>query len=225
MDISNSPQSSAVHLKPIVISVPTFRDRTRYQRAQLRKVTSRLSSLEAIKRECDSLAHKAAQRVAISGFFGLVSWWAAVYLLTFETSLGWDVMEPVTYLAGLTTVLGGYLWFLYHNREVSYRSVLNITVTKRQMKLYDERGFDIEVWEELIDEARRLRREIRGVAAEYDELWDEKAEVVGGEKVAEVIAEKKGRLGKAAKEKKVEEDDDEDGMVELEDDKRRDKTG
>src|SRR5690606_15558971 len=125
-DISNSPQTSAIHIKPIVISVPTFHDRTKYQRAQLRKVTSRLSSLEAIKRECDSLAHRAAQRVAISGFIGLVSWWALVYLLTFETSLGWDVMEPVTYLAGLSTVLGGYLWFLYHNREVSYRSVLNI---------------------------------------------------------------------------------------------------
>ena len=29
-----------------------------------------------------------------------------VYYLTFETSLGWDVMEPVTYLVGLSGLIG-----------------------------------------------------------------------------------------------------------------------
>jgi hypothetical protein len=42
------------------------------------------------------LAHLAAQRVAGAGFMGVVGWWGVVYYLTFQTDLGWDVMEPVT---------------------------------------------------------------------------------------------------------------------------------
>jgi len=83
-------------------------------------------------------------------------------------------MEPVTYLAGLSTIMIGYLWFLYHNREVSYRSALNLTVSKRQNTLYEQKGFDLSKWEALIEEANTLRREIKMVADEYDVEWDEK---------------------------------------------------
>lgn len=77
-------------------------------------------------------------------------------------------MEPVTYLAGLSTIMIGYLWFLYHNREVSYRSALNLTVSKRQNTLYEQKGFDVQKWENLIEEANALRKEIKSVADEYD---------------------------------------------------------
>ena len=49
-----------------------------------------------LKKECDDLAHQAARNVARAGFAGIVSWWGVVYYLTFQTELGWDVMEPVT---------------------------------------------------------------------------------------------------------------------------------
>ena len=91
-----------------------------------------------------------------------------VYRLTFETDLGWDTMEPVTYLVGLSTLIGGYMWFLYHNREVSYRSALNITISRRQSKLYALKGFDLPKWEGLIEEGNAIRKEIKAVASEYD---------------------------------------------------------
>lgn len=87
----------------------------------------------------------------------------------------------------LSTVMCSYLWFLYHNREVSYRSILHMTVTKRQMKLYSQRGFDLERWEELVDEARALRREVRSIAGQYDVNWNEKHDEAGGEKVLKVL--------------------------------------
>ena len=65
--------------------------------------------------------------------------------LTFQTELGWDVMEPVTYLVGLSTLIGGYTWFLYHNREVSYRSAMNFTISRRQGQLYQQKGLDLEL--------------------------------------------------------------------------------
>ncbi|KAF3926413.1 hypothetical protein AA313_de0205252 [Arthrobotrys entomopaga] len=71
--------------------------------------------------------------------------------------------------------MAGYLWFLYHNREVSYRSVLHATISRRQLALYETHGFDVEKWQELLDEGRSLRREIKKVAEEYGVEWDGKA--------------------------------------------------
>lgn len=90
-----------------------------------------------------------------------------------ETDLGWDTMEPITYLTGLGTVISGYLWFLWHNREVSYRTVLTESTSRQQRKLYGERGFDGERYGELIDEARGLRRAIKRVAGDYDLRWEQ----------------------------------------------------
>lgn len=80
----------------IRVGVPSFNDRTYYLRMRLRKTSKQISALADIKEKCDKLAHKAAQQVAMGGFVGIVGWWAVVYYLTFQTELGWDVMEPVT---------------------------------------------------------------------------------------------------------------------------------
>ncbi|KAF8250785.1 hypothetical protein K440DRAFT_518896, partial [Wilcoxina mikolae CBS 423.85] len=164
---------------PLTIKVPSFHDRTYFLRQRLRAVSSEIENYSKLKQECDHLAQWGAQKLALGGFAGLVSWWGCVWFLTFYTSLGWDVMEPVTYLAGLTTIMLSYLWFLYHNREVSYRSVLHLTVSRRQVRLYAEKGFDLERWGELVDDGKALRREIRMVAEQYDVQWDEKEDEVG----------------------------------------------
>lgn len=122
-------------------------------------------------------------------------------------------MEPVTYLVGLTTVMGSYLFFLYNHREVSYRSVLNMTVSKRQMKLYQRRGFDIDRWEELVESGKALRREISTIAEEYDEIWDESCDQVGGERVRSVLKDDKEKQ----KDKNKEEEKEMDRMKEEED--------
>ncbi|OCK74933.1 hypothetical protein K432DRAFT_437769 [Lepidopterella palustris CBS 459.81] len=157
----------------IRVGVPSFNDRTYYLRMRLRNKSKQISTMADIKQECDELAHRGAQRVAMCGFGILCGWWYLVYRLTFETDLGWDVMEPVTYLVGLSTLIGGYVWFLYHNREVSYRSAMNFTISKRQSKLYAAKGFELRKWENLIEEGNALRKEIKAVANEYDVDWDE----------------------------------------------------
>lgn len=83
-------------LKEIRVGVPSFNDRTYYLRVRLRKKSRQIRDMADVKRECDIAAHKGAQRVAMGGFGVLVGWWYAVYWLTFETDLGWDMMEPVT---------------------------------------------------------------------------------------------------------------------------------
>ncbi|KAL8755150.1 MAG: hypothetical protein Q9184_004881 [Pyrenodesmia sp. 2 TL-2023] len=192
----------------IRIGVPSFNDRTHYLRHRLRKVAAKIMSMAEIKKECDMAAHQSAQRVAMGGAGLLVGYWYVVYRLTFETDLGWDTMEPVTYLVGLSTLICGYLWFLYHNREVSYRAALNLTISRRQTKLYQANGFDLQRWESLVEEGNNLRREIKQVASEYDVEWDERADE-RDEKVTQALkverdAKKDGKKGKG----KEEEEDD-----------------
>jgi hypothetical protein len=130
--------------------------------------------------------------VALGGFGVLASWWYLVYKLTFETDLGWDTMEPITYLASLSTLMGGYLWFLYHNREISYRSALDFTINARQKKLYQLKGVDLQLWENLIYEANALRREIKTISADYDTEWDEKLDEKD-ERVIEVLKQERNQ--------------------------------
>ncbi|KAK2768510.1 hypothetical protein FQN54_000365 [Arachnomyces sp. PD_36] len=160
----------------IQVAVPSFNDRTYYLRMRLRKTSRAIADLNSIKKECDNLAHRGAQRIAMGGFGILAGWWCLVYQLTFGTELGWDTMEPVTYLVSLSTLMGGYLWFLYHNREVSYRTAFNLSINRRQAKLYQSKGLDLQRWETLVDEANTLRKEIKAVAAEYDVDWNEKSD-------------------------------------------------
>lgn len=114
-------------------------------------------------------------------------------------------MEPVTYLVGLSTLIGGYTWFLYHNREVSYRSAMNFTISRRQATLYQQKGIDLELWEGLVEEGNRLRREIKLVAEEYDVEWSESQDA-GDERVRDAL-----RAERKKKKDKRKENEDEDG--------------
>lgn len=159
-----------------------------------------------IKSECDLLAHKGAHRLAQGGFAALAGWWGVVYYVTFHTDFGWDLVEPITYLAGLATIMGGYLWFLFISRDLSYKAAMNVTVSRRQHALYQERGFDPQKWEHLLHEANALRREIKAVATEYDVDWDEMKDL-GGQSVKKILEKEKN--GKQKKEDIDEETDEE----------------
>ncbi|GAB1318322.1 Calcium uniporter protein [Madurella fahalii] len=188
------------------VSVPSFNDRTYYMRSRLRKMSRQIDELSHIKRECDLLAHKGANRLAKGGFALLAGWWGVVYYVTFHTEFGWDLVEPVTYLAGLTTIMGGYLWFLYISKDLSYKAAMNVTVSRRQNILYEARGFDPQKWEQLVQEANALRREIKVIAVEYDVDWDEARDV--GDEVKEVLDHERSRTGKNARSAEVQKDEE-----------------
>ncbi|RJE17747.1 hypothetical protein PHISCL_09918 [Aspergillus sclerotialis] len=191
----------------IKVTVPSFSERTYFLRMRLRKLSRRIHGIAEVKLECDALAQRGAQRVAIGGFGVLAFWWLLVYNITFETDLGWDTMEPVTYLVSLSTLMGGYLWFLYHNREISYRSALDFTISARQKKLYQMKGVDLALWTTLIDEGNALRKEIKNIAAEYDVEWDERADEED-ERVTEAL--KQERLQKNGNGQRHRDEDKED---------------
>lgn len=186
------------------VSVPSFKDRTHYMRMRLRRMSRQIDQMSKVKSDCDLLAHKGAHRLAKGGFAALASWWGIVYYVTFHTDMGWDLIEPVTYLAGLTTIMGGYLWFLFISKDLSYKAAMNITVSKRQNALYQERGFNLSKWEYLVQEANMLRHEVKIIASEYDVDWDEMKDL-GGHEVKEALEKEEKKKGK-----EDDEDDDDD---------------
>lgn len=190
------------------VSVPSFNDRTYYMRMRLRRMSRQIDNLASIKKECDELAHKSAHRLAQGGFAALASWWGVVYYVTFQTEWGWDLVEPVTYLVGLSTIMGGYLWFLYISKDLSYKAAMNITVSRRQNALYEAKGFDMQWWEQLVQEANAMRREIKTIAAEYDVDWDEMKDLVGSKQVKKVL-EKERHKGRDDRDEEEEDGDDE----------------
>ncbi|KAJ7201112.1 hypothetical protein GGX14DRAFT_659154 [Mycena pura] len=164
------------------VEVPTVADRTRFLRRRLTRAEAQLAEMETLKRACDRDARQGARRMASAGFGLLALYWGTVARLTFW-DYGWNIMEPITYLSGLSTVMGGYLWFLYQGREVSYTSVLDRSVSARREALYKGRGLDIERWAELRAEAVTLRREIRRIEADYEPSGEESARTEREEKV------------------------------------------
>ncbi|KAI0550308.1 hypothetical protein F4679DRAFT_542883 [Xylaria curta] len=179
------------------VEVPSFNDRTHYMRLRLRRMSRSIEHLSKIKQECDMLAHRGAHRLAQAGFAALTGWWGIVYYVTFHTDAGWDLVEPVTYLAGLTTIMGGYLWFLFISRDLSYQAALKITVSRRQNILYQARGFEPQKWEALVHDTNALRREIRIIAEEYDVDWNETKDL-GGEEVKKVLEKENGKKKREA---------------------------
>ncbi|KAI0649654.1 hypothetical protein C8Q79DRAFT_939766 [Trametes meyenii] len=170
--IENEPDTHT----EIPVEVPSFADPTRFLRRRLGVVEDELARMEETKRACDAEAHRGARRMALGGFGVLVVYWGGVARLTFW-DYGWDVMEPITYLSGLSMVILGYMWFLLRGREVSYSSVLHHSVSARREALYKARGLDIDRWMDLVSEVKGLRKEISKIAEDYDERrWKESEE-------------------------------------------------
>lgn len=196
------------------VSVPSFNDRTYYMRMRLRRMSRQIDHLASIKRECDELAHRSAHRLAQGGFAALAGWWGVVYYVTFQTEWGWDLVEPVTYLVGLTTIMGGYLWFLYISRDLSYKAAMNVTVSRRQNALYETKGFDMQRWEQLVQEANALRREIKIIAAEYDVDWDEMKDLAGSKQVKKVLEKERQKRGKTDEDEEEDQDEEAEAIEE-----------
>ncbi|KAI3390919.1 hypothetical protein diail_8415 [Diaporthe ilicicola] len=187
------------------VSVPSFNDRTYYMRMRLRRMSRQIEELSGLKRECDEIAHRSAHRLAQGGFAALAGWWGVVYYITFQTEWGWDLVEPITYLVSLSTIMGGYLWFMYISRDLSYKAAMNVTVSKRQNVLYETRGFDMHQWEHLVSEANGLRREIKIIAAEYDVDWDEMRDLSYSKRVKKVLEKEREKKGNSRHDEEEEE--------------------
>jgi len=105
--------------------------------------------------------------------------------------------HQVTWTTGFGCLLASCAFLVYHNREVSYSSLLDLSISARQQRLYEQHGLNIERWTESVAEAKTLRKEITRIAADYDIEWKGELEhlVDDTRPLAEKIRESDARSG------------------------------
>jgi hypothetical protein len=67
--------------------------------------------------------------LGVSGMFFLIARMVWVYF-------NWDIMEPITYFVGLTTLIIGYTFFLFTRADYTYPEAKRRIANKRLRKLY-----------------------------------------------------------------------------------------
>jgi hypothetical protein len=131
--------------------------------------------------------------------------------LTFDTDFGWDTMEPIpgrlVYVVGWLPLSGSYITI--ERFCTGLHSTLNFTISRRQRRLYQAKGLDIQRWEAAADEGNALRKETKAVVAEYDVDWDEQADEHGHKVIKALRKREMEGMGKSwGKSKKQDNDDD-----------------
>jgi hypothetical protein len=105
--------------------------------------------------------------------------------------------HQVTWTTGFGCLLASCAFLVYHNREVSYSSLLDLSISARQQRLYEQHGLNIERWTESVAEAKTLRKEITRIAADYDIEWKGELEHLADDTrpLAEKIRESDAKSG------------------------------
>ncbi|CEF60822.1 Calcium uniporter protein, mitochondrial [Strongyloides ratti] len=108
---------------------------------QLEDVTIQLKPLEIIKKYIEEECDKHSERVIWGGFmllglqtgiFARLTWW----------EYSWDIMEPVTYFATFSTVLGSCAYYLTTRQPFEYDTLHGRIFYKKFHKLAKKYNFD-----------------------------------------------------------------------------------
>jgi len=85
--------------------------------------------------ELDAAADRHAKRVIVAGFFFISAIFFGLAQCVW-VFFNWDIVEPITYFVGLTTLIGGYSFFLATNTDYSYPAWRERLANKKRRKLY-----------------------------------------------------------------------------------------
>ena len=113
-----------------------------------------LVRLTKIKQQLDLKARRYARQSTWLFVVTLIVLWSSLAVLIYY--LGWDIMEPWTYLIGIGASVGGYLYFAVTNREISPKEILDHMIETKRMKIYKEAGFDIQEYQSLLENPNSL---------------------------------------------------------------------
>ena len=104
------------------------------------------------KKEIDDRATTFTKRIVVGALAYLVAQATVVAKLTFASRLGWDIMEPITYLVTFMTAVFGLGYFSVSRKDYMYETVWDQLQEKRQKSLYLKDNFDLINYEAMLDE-------------------------------------------------------------------------
>ena len=106
-----------------------------------------LAQLARIKESLDATSRRFA-RWCLFAYLGFLVAVAGV-LVALIVRLGWNTMEPWTFLIGGVAALGTYAYFALTLRESTPQAIYEHLVQWKRRKTYQAAGFDLEQFERL----------------------------------------------------------------------------
>eukprot|EP01130_Rhizamoeba_saxonica_P011106 TRINITY_DN459_c0_g1_i2.p1 TRINITY_DN459_c0_g1~~TRINITY_DN459_c0_g1_i2.p1 ORF type:complete len:229 (+),score=37.54 TRINITY_DN459_c0_g1_i2:498-1184(+) len=165
----NHPElKSVIFLKPEIIAekltnslgVQSIKKSDMAQKALLDSILPKYEELTLKKNELDNAADRRASfwMKSILGFLvvefailGRMVWW----------EFNWDIVEPISYFVTLATVMGGYTFFVFTNKEYEYEELRNKIKNRALRKKYLAEGFNWKEWNELHTQVTDLKRSLK----------------------------------------------------------------
>uniref|UniRef100_A0AAF5DL13 EF-hand domain-containing protein n=1 Tax=Strongyloides stercoralis TaxID=6248 RepID=A0AAF5DL13_STRER len=126
---------------------------------QLEKVTIELKPLEIIKNHIERECDKRSERVLWSffmflgletGIFARLTWW----------EYSWDIMEPITYFATHSTVIGTFAYYLITRQPFEYSTLHGRTFSKKFHKLAKKYNFDYKKYNALKEHEKKINYDL-----------------------------------------------------------------
>lgn len=133
--------------------------------AALKRVQHQIAPLDAEKQKFDKIAKSHANKLMFALFvylcfqFGLL---ADMVWIDFN----WDIMEPITYFVTLTTVIGGFSFFIKSKRDYTYPALAQRFAMAKLRKLYISHRFPFKTWASLDAQRTSLQQKIQSSASQ-----------------------------------------------------------
>lgn len=108
-----------------------------------------LANLETIKSRLQN-KHISSLKIKLLLLLGLfVIPYAIIVYLIFK--IGWDKMEPITYIIGISIPFVSYIYLIIRNKELSLIRIYERFSKEYLIKIYKKNGFDIDYYNALIE--------------------------------------------------------------------------
>lgn len=116
--------------------------------AALERVTSEISQLDAEKKGYELLARKHASKLMYALFAYLLLQFGVLADMVW-IDFNWDIMEPITYFVTLTTVIGGFSFFIKSKADYTYPALEERFANAKLRKLFIANRFNYKAWDSL----------------------------------------------------------------------------
>jgi hypothetical protein len=123
--------------------------------AALARVEREIAVLDQEKQKFDSIARKHANKLMFGLFVALLAQFGILADMVW-IDFNWDIMEPITYFVTLTTVIGGFSFFIKSKRDYTYPALAERFANSKLRKLYIANRFNYKTWSALDQERSSL---------------------------------------------------------------------
>lgn len=123
--------------------------------AALARVEEQIKSLDDEKHKYDVVARKHANKVMFALFTYLVLQFGVLADMVW-IDFNWDIMEPITYFVTLTTLIGGFSFFVRSKIDYTYPALAHRIANSKLRKLFIANRFPYQAWSALDQERNAL---------------------------------------------------------------------